>query len=131
MAKLSEIKPSSRGYLPEGTYKIEYYNDGKIIASVKQEIYELKENLRNEFKRGTFSMTYNVFYEPIFTNLEDLDVNYCDSKKVALIRVADIIANHIYYEATNKNTIKRKKGLFLLSLPSNIIVCNGLDLFNK
>ena len=94
-------------------------------------IYELRENLLNEFHNGTFSMTYNKFYPPIIPNLENLFVNYCNSAKVTLIRAADIIANHIYHEAITKNRIKKKKGLFILSLPRNKIVNSGLDYFNK
>lgn len=35
-------------------------------------IYELRENLLNEFKNGTFNYTYDVYFKPIFPLLKDV-----------------------------------------------------------
>jgi len=58
-------------------------------------VYELREGLYNEFKIGTFNSKYDVFYPPILPHLHAIDVKYCNSKKVILVRAADIIANRI------------------------------------
>ena len=57
--------------------------------------YELKELLEKEFRIGTFNINYDIFFEPIFKNLKSLDLKYCDSKEIPLIRASDIIANKI------------------------------------
>ncbi len=74
--------------------------------------YELREGLEQEFKIGTLNYKYNTFYEPIFTNLKTVDLSFCNSASKILIRAADIVANHIYYEAVhneNFQVIKREK----------------------
>lgn len=58
--------------------------------------YELREGLLQEFKEGTYNETYSKFFEPIFPNINTLDVHYCNSKKTTLIRAADIVANRIF-----------------------------------
>ena len=54
-----------------------------------------------EFKEGMFSTDYVSFKQPIFPNLKSLDVKYCNSSKNTLVRAADIVANKLYYAATN------------------------------
>ncbi len=70
--------------------------------------YELKEALEQEFKRGTFNTSYIRYFPPITPALNSLDLSYCNSDKVILIRAADIIANKIYHHAKRENldTIK-------------------------
>lgn len=58
--------------------------------------YELQQSLEKEFKYGTFNFNYSKFFEPIFPNLSCIDVQYCNSEKIILIRAADIIANKLY-----------------------------------
>lgn len=60
-------------------------------------IYELKENLYNEFKIGTFNYNWNKFYEPLLPSLKNLNVYFCNSRNTLLVRAADIIANRIYH----------------------------------
>lgn len=78
--------------------------------------YELKEGLEQEFKLGTFNYTYNKFYPPIFKNIKSINVDYCNSNSVTLIRAADIVANNIYYKAIRgiENT---SSNLYLTTLP--------------
>jgi hypothetical protein len=65
-------------------------------------LYELKESLEEEFKRGTHSHNYTRFFPPIFPNLLDVQLNYCNSATVRLVRAADIVANRIYGVAMRK-----------------------------
>ena len=62
-------------------------------------IYELREGIENELKIGTFNMDYNLFYPPIFPRMGSLQLKYCNSCKVTLIRAADIVANRVYWMA--------------------------------
>ena len=64
--------------------------------------YELREALEQELKIGTINYQYNRFYEPIFPRMESVELAFCDSATVRLIRAADIVANHFYYIATKK-----------------------------
>ena len=59
--------------------------------------YELKEALEQELKRGTYNTEWNKFYPPIFPQIKTVDVSFCNSKTVTLVRAADIVANKIYH----------------------------------
>ena len=61
--------------------------------------YELEQALEQEFKHGTFNFNYQIFYHPIFKNLQSVKVNFVDSKTRTLVRGADIIANRIFHHA--------------------------------
>lgn len=63
--------------------------------------YELREALEQELKIGTTNYKYMTYYPPIFANIKELNLNYCNSEKQCLIRASDIIANRIYYCVTN------------------------------
>lgn len=65
--------------------------------------YELREALLNEFKRGTFNREWNIFYEPLFKNMKEVKLKYCNSEHTTLVRGADIIANKVYGIAVNEN----------------------------
>ena len=65
--------------------------------------YELREALLNEFKRGTFNREWNIFHEPLFKNMKDVKLKYCNSEHTTLVRGADIIANKVYGIAVNEN----------------------------
>lgn len=94
--------------------------------------YELRENLLNEFKNGTFNVEYNHYFEPIFPSLDNVFLNFCDSSKTTLIRAADIIANHCYHNAINNSGfIKNETNIFVYYLPTKRIAYNGLEYFNK
>ena len=60
-------------------------------------IYELRESLEGEFKKGTHNWNYNTYFPPLFENLNSVDVSFCNSKQYYLVRASDIIANRIYY----------------------------------
>lgn len=80
--------------------------------------YELEENLRNEFKFGTFNPSFDIFYKPIFPRVKDVVVKYCDSRSTRLVRAADIVANHCLHSAVvNIGLIRSKKNMFVYLLP--------------
>lgn len=62
-------------------------------------LYELRESLEAEFKRGTFNYDYMKYFEPLFPTMCGLEVKFCDSACTRLVRASDIIANHFYFEA--------------------------------
>jgi hypothetical protein len=62
--------------------------------------YELGEGLEQEFKWGTFNETWAEYFPPIFPNLKSVNLEFCDSSATILIRASDIVANNIYYKAT-------------------------------
>lgn len=65
--------------------------------------YELREALEQELKSGTYNMYYDHFFPPIFPNMKSVELKFCDSSSVRLVRAADIVANHFYYIATKQN----------------------------
>lgn len=95
-------------------------------------IYELRENLLNEFKYGTYNYTWLKKFPPIFPRLSHFDLKYCNSQKVYLVRAADIICNHCYHNVlSNNGSVKNINNMFVLYLPSNVIGAKGLSFFNK
>ena len=62
--------------------------------------YELHQSLE-EFKRGMYSSNYRKFLPPIFPQSKTIDVKFCNSANVTLVRAADIVANKIYHDATS------------------------------
>lgn len=82
-------------------------------------LYELKESLLNEFKYGTINYERNTVFPPLFPNLDGLVLEYCHSEQKILIRAADIIANHVFYQVrTNGGKISENKNLFVFYAPS-------------
>lgn len=78
--------------------------------------YELKESLEQEFIRGTFNFNYDKFFSPILSKKTKITLNYYDSKKVYLIRAADIIANKIFNDL-RKNTLSENDMFIIKYLP--------------
>lgn len=79
--------------------------------------YELRQALLQEFKIGTFNRDWNIFYKPIFPNLLDVKLQYCNSSKVPLVRAADIVANHLYYLSVNRLRIDTENHLYVKRFP--------------
>lgn len=102
-----KINPSDIG-------TIHFYIDEHTTATNGR--YELKEGLEQELKNGTYNMQYNEFFPPLFEDMKGVDLNFCDSEKVILVRAADIVANRIYYLALIRN-VERLNGVFLTTLP--------------
>ena len=95
-------------------------------------IYELRENLLNEFKYGTFNEEWNICYEPILPGMKSMHVQFCDSSRTLLVRAADIVANHFYHLAIVGNgIIPDKEGCFVYELPSKRMITNGADAYRR
>ncbi len=80
-------------------------------------LYELKECLLQEFKYGTYNWNYTKFFKPLFPNMNSLDVTFCNSAKIPLIRAADIVANKLYFSATHNRSMPSLNSLYLKYLP--------------
>ena len=82
--------------------------------------YELRESIEQEFKYGMFNFDYGAYYPPIFPDIECVELKYCDSATVRLIRAADIVANRLFYLAVSKqiNNLSTEK-FFVSHLPNN------------
>lgn len=76
--------------------------------------YELRENLEQEFKYGTYNYNYSCFFPPIFSNLQSVDLRFCNSSTVTLIRAADITANRLFFKAEN-NQLEKKVSNFVVT----------------
>lgn len=62
-------------------------------------LYELRESLEQEFKYGTYNWNFSTFFPPIFPNLKEVNVRFCNSSKVTLVRASDIVANKLFFAA--------------------------------
>ena len=90
------------------------YNDEHSTATNGR--YELREGLEQEFKLGTYNMQYNKFFPPLFESMQGIHLEFCDSKKVTLVRAADIVANRIYYMALNRK-VENLSEIYISTLP--------------
>ena len=100
--------------IPENVNSISVFNDEHSTATNGR--YELREGLEQEFKLGTYNMKYDKFYPPIFPKLLSIDLDFCNSEKKPLIRASDIIANQIFFAATNRKFDKLNK-IYITTLP--------------
>lgn len=80
-------------------------------------IYELREALFQEFKHGTYNHQWNKHFPGIFPNLKSLEVRFCASDKVPLVRGADIVANKVYYNSINDSLPNISNKIFLIKQP--------------
>ena len=94
--------------------------------------YELRESLLAEFKYGVWNPNWDGFIDPLFWSMHGINVFFCDSKKVTLVRAADIIANHCYHSAVHgKGAVETRENLFVYVLPSRSVLSKGLEYFQK
>jgi len=84
-------------------------------------LYELRESLEEEFKRGMHSRNYTTFFPPLFPRAQSVELNFCNSSTVILVRAADIVANRIFHDALEENLTNVFDGesnkLFITNLP--------------
>lgn len=93
---------------------VHIYNDEHTTATNGR--YELREGLEQEFKLGTYNLGYNKFFPPLFEGMNGIELLFCDSSKITLIRAADIVANRIYHMALNRK-LDSLKDVYLFTLP--------------
>lgn len=84
--------------------------------------YELREALEQEFKFGTYNYDYQYYFPPIFPDMEEVCVTFCNSESKRLVRAADIVANRIFYLATSGNVekLRETQNLFVSALPHDV-----------
>ena len=63
--------------------------------------YELKEAREREFKNGTYNYNWDKFFPPLFTSINSVNLEYCNSANKLLVRAADVVANRVFYLARN------------------------------
>lgn len=100
---------------PDRVDYLTVFNDEHTTATNGR--YELREGLEGEFRNGTFNYKYDKFFPPLFSNLKDVTVKYCDSRIKEAIRMADIVANRIYHCASINQLNQLSKKVFLSYLP--------------
>lgn len=102
---------------PNEIERLYFYVDEHTTATNGR--YELEEALEQEFKLGTYNYNYAMYYEPIFKNMKDVTLEYCNSASKRLVRAADIVANKIFYFAKNemRNELKQISNMHVIYLP--------------
>lgn len=95
--------------------RLHFYVDEHTTAT--NGIYELREGLEREFKIGTYNRSWDCFYPPIFENLLDVQLRFCNSASVTLVRAADIVANKMYYMTTSGKIDEIRNKVFTTRLP--------------
>ena len=102
---------------PKEIKKIYFYVDEHTTATNGR--YELKEALEQELRYGTYNYNYSTFYRPLFAELNEVNLEFCNSKSKLLVRAADIVANKIFYLAkTDKShEIQFIKNMNIIFLP--------------
>ena len=78
--------------------------------------YELRESIEQEFKFGVFNFNYGTYYPPIFPGVKSIDLKYCDSASVRLVRAADIVANRLYHLAVSDKICNQNRDYFFISV---------------
>ena len=113
--KRAFVRLVSEGRINPGEIRsLHIFNDEHTTATNGK--YELREALEQEFKLGTYNATYDKYFPPIFRNMEHIDLTFCDSKTVTLIRASDIVANKIYHAALNRK-VEELAGIYVCTLP--------------
>lgn len=119
LKRLLERLISDGVIVPRDVEKIILYVDEHSTST--NGLYELRQSLEEEFKRGTYSHNYTRFFPPIFPNMMDVQVNYCNSTTTKLVRAADIVANRIYGVAMNGGSFepfdKENNKILITNLP--------------
>lgn len=105
--------------VPNEVENIHFYIDEHATST--NGLYELRESLEEEFKRGMHSRNFARFFPPLFPEVQTVDLNFCNSATVRLVRAADIIANRIFHDALNNSAVNSFDGesnrLFITHLP--------------
>ena len=101
----------------EEVERLYFYVDEHTTATNGR--YELRECLEQELKNGTFNCEYSRYFPPVFSDLKELNLEFCNSKSKLLVRAADIVANRIFYHATKGDMrgLRHIKNLYISKLP--------------
>lgn len=107
----------SSGCIPLGEdINLHIYADEHTTATDGR--YELKEAIYQEFKIGTFKYDFSgMMFPPILKNLQNVEIVFCNSARVPLIRAADIVANRLFHDAES-GTETQSDNLYVRRFPS-------------
>lgn len=102
---------------PDNVERLYFYVDEHTTATNGR--YELRESLEQEFRFGTYNYNYKCYYSPIFRNIKDVQLEYCNSKTKLLVRASDIVANKIFFLArhSRQDELGSIKNLHVINLP--------------
>lgn len=110
---------TSKAIVANDVNNLYFYVDEHTTAT--NGCYELREGLEQEFKLGTYNEAWDHFFPPIFSNLQGVYLQFCDSSATRLVRVADIVANHIYHAALQDKLphgkVYNSNNLYVSTLP--------------
>lgn len=104
--------------VPDDVKNMYFYVDEHTTATNGR--YELREALEQEFKNGTYNWNYNKYYMPLFPKVNSIELQFCNSAAVTLVRAADIIANKVYYISLNHNDFSfeiNNRHMYITNLP--------------
>ena len=106
------------GYISPLSVESIFFNTDEHTTATNGK-YELCQALETEFKNGTYNLTYDRFFPPIFPSVKSVSVNYCNSAKNLLVRAADVVANRIYHlsVADNYDRIAQLQNMNHIILP--------------
>lgn len=110
--KLEELIHEEK-IIPKDVENIYFFVDEHTTATDGK--YELKESLEQEFKYGIHNYEKMTFYPPVFPNLKSVNLYFCDSNTITLVRAADIIANRLYHAANINSLESVRRPNFLIS----------------
>lgn len=102
---------------------INFFLDERPVSSSGR--YELESSLYKELKIGKYNENFLKFREGIIPNIQNINLQYLDSKNNYLIRASDILANIMFYcfnsqknDFKNKiQNLQEKNNLFIIELP--------------
>ena len=100
--------------VPSEVKRLHFFVDEHSTATNGR--YELKEALEQEFRRGTYNMNYDIHFPPIFTSLDDVRLEFCNSAKTPLIRASDITANKLYHLALQDDKMNQHEKFYSLEI---------------
>lgn len=105
--------------VPDEVENMYFYADEHTTST--NGLYELRESLEEEFKRGMYSRNFTTFFPPLFPGIRSVELKFCNSANVRLVRAADIIANRVFHDAVSGDRTNRfdndRNKLFITKLP--------------
>ena len=114
-AKFEELE-KKRKINTDEVDRLVFYIDNH--SATKDSQYEFSEALEEVFQLGTVSYETAYYRLPVFPKLRTIEVKYCDSKQVLLVRAADIVSNKLFHMAEENNYLPlRDRNFYVVNRP--------------
>ena len=130
-SKLVVSKMVENGTIYDDRGKKDRIRDYDLKELYAKEQEEISEEVLEEDGAKIVKLTknnWNKYFEPIFPQMGNLEVNFCNSKNVYLVRAADIIANHFYnIVIKNGGNLIDHHNTFIYRLPADYICSFGIE----